>query len=96
MEWMASATAYVEKTFSPPIVTCMHWERGSGRMLSYVRGFASGGLRLMHKALSLFGIDTEKQRLICSTFPCTYTQPVGFGSPATLQAPLAGPLGNSS
>jgi hypothetical protein len=25
-----------------------------------------------------------------------YTQPVGFGSPATLQAPLAGPLGNRS
>lgn len=24
------------------------------------------------------------------------TQPVGFGSPATLQAPFAGPLGNSS
>ncbi len=25
-----------------------------------------------------------------------YTQPVGLGSPATLQAPAAGPLGNIS
>ena len=29
--------------------------------------------------------------------PCaSQTQPVGLGSPATLQAPLAGPLGNRS
>ena len=27
-------------------------------------------------------------------FPFDQTQPVGFGKPATLQAPLAGPLGN--
>jgi len=31
-----------------------------------------------------------------ATLMVNQTQPVGLGRPATLQAPLAGPLGNSS
>ncbi len=32
--------------------------------------------------------------LVCEV--STYTHPVGLGNPATLQAPTAGPLGNSA
>ncbi|SMB80186.1 hypothetical protein SAMN00017405_0844 [Desulfonispora thiosulfatigenes DSM 11270] len=38
----------------------------------------------------------KKVSLLRLTLIITYTQPVGFGNPATLQAPLAGPVGNKS
>ena len=70
-------------------------EAGEGTLLELVQQGGVVFLRFSHHN-SLLSFFSPSTGCVETTREDRYTQPVGFGRPATLQAPFAGPLGNSS